>query len=144
MSLRIAPERPVAVAALALLGLAAGYWLLSGVAAIDPGLPSYKAGAVVRLEAAVPQIAAFEKFHVNVDNPFVPLQDRIVEGDKIRGVRAPRPIPVAQQPAPTPRIPPRTPAIPIEPARPAWAPPRVTALPANAPECVGLLAPDGK
>ncbi len=145
MSLRIAPERPVAFAALALLGLAAGYWLLSGVAAIDPGLPSYKAGAVVRLEAAVPEIAAFDKFHVNELNPFVPLQERMdEEGASPHGHRTPRGIAVTPQPPPVTRIPVKDPVKVSEPPRPAWAPPRVTAAPANAPECVGLLAPDGK
>jgi len=142
-----APDlQPIAAGAAALLLAASlSWWLLSAPEVIDPGQPTWKGADIVRLTASVPQIERFERFYVNDDNPFVPLQARLAENETRRRLReGPR---VVQQPPPPPRLvqvpPPRPPVVVIEPEKPKLVLPKLSPTPGNAPTVYGLVAVDG-
>ena len=59
-----------------------GWWAFSVPDLVDPGQPTWKGADIVRLKASVPEIASFEHFYVNHDNPFVPQQQRSVERER--------------------------------------------------------------
>jgi hypothetical protein len=131
----------VAGAAALLLVASMGWWLLSGPELVDPGQPTWKGADIVQLQAAVPEIAPFDHFYVNHDNPFVPHAQRIAE----RGVYDPRTRPVAQVPPRPVQIPPPKPPIIVqEPEKPKLVLPKLTAAPSNAPIAYGLLVSDGE
>jgi hypothetical protein len=141
-----APEfQPLAAGVAAIMLIASiVWWLTSAPQLIDPGEPTWKGANVVRLNAAVPQIADFKEFYTNNQNPFVPLNDRGPEDeaqdpDNRRRRRDP-------PPTPPPIPPPREPVIVKVPDPP---PPRVLVLPtlvpapSNAPLTYGLVSIDG-
>jgi hypothetical protein len=143
-----APDlQPVAAGVAALFLVASiSWWLLSAPAVIDPGQPSWKGADIVRLTASVPQIDRFERFYVNDDNPFVPLQARLAENggrQRLRegpGVRPPTPTLTR----PVQILPPRAPVVVVEPEKPKLILPKLSPAPANAPIVFGLVAVDGQ
>jgi hypothetical protein len=130
--MRVNLEVLVAIVALALLALAAGYWLLSSPGLAAPGVPTYNGEALRHLEAAVPQVDAFEQFYVNNDNPFVPYHMRVTESTQLGPKRV--------RPPPKPPVPPTKPPVKVvEVQPPALKLPRLTAAGATAPQCIGLI-----
>lgn len=135
--------QPLAAGGAALVLVASlGWWLLSTPELADPGQPTWKGADIVRVQAAVPEIARFDHFYVNHDNPFVPHAQRVAE----RGVYDPRTRPVAQTPPRPVQIPPPKPPIIVsDPPKPQLVLPKVTKAPSNnAPVPYGLLISDGE
>jgi hypothetical protein len=138
-----APDlQPLAAGVAALLLIASmAWWLFSTPELIDPGQPTWKGADIVQMKAAVPEIAPFEHFYVNHDNPFVPHHLRVAERDNINPNR-PR---VAQAPPRPVQIPPpKPPVVVAEPEKPKLVLPRLTRPPTNAPIVYGLLVNDGQ
>ena len=137
-------QRIAAGVAAVLLLLALIGWVLSDPQVANPGIPRFTGGALSRLEATQPKIAAFEYFYQNDDNPFVPFSQR----EKERTARVPRGVarvPVAPVPTTVATLPPRPPVKVIAPPpRAALALPKLTAAGPTAPICVGLVNVDGK
>lgn len=134
--------QPLAAGTAALLLIASmGWWLFSTPELVDPGQPTWKGADIIQLQAAIPEIARFDHFYVNHDNPFVPHAQRVAE----RGSYDPRTRPVAQvPPRPVQIPPPKAPVVVVEQEKPKLVLPRLTPAPSNAPITYGLLVSDGE
>ncbi|HEX3132543.1 MAG TPA: hypothetical protein VHX44_03050 [Planctomycetota bacterium] len=143
--MRVPDLQPIAAGTAALLLVASiGWWLLSAPQVIDPGQPSWKGADIVRLTASVPQIDRFERFYVNDDNPFIPLQARLAENERRKQLReGPGVVPKAP-PRPVAVLPPRAPVKVVEPEQPKLVLPKLSPTPANAPIVFGLVAVDNQ
>lgn len=115
------------------------WWLASAPQPIDPGQPTWKGADIVRLNAAVPQIADFTEFYTNDENPFVPLNERIAEREWTNPDRRPGRLP----PSSNPILPPRESVIVIVPNPPVLILPKLVPAPSNAPLTYGLVSVDG-
>lgn len=138
-----APEfQPLAAGVAAILLIASiVWWVASTPQPIDPGQPTWNGTNIVQLNAAVPKIADFAEFYKNDENPFVPLNERIVERDWTNPDRR---RPDRQLPPPVPIPPPRDPVIvkvPLPP--PVLVLPTLVPAPSNAPLTYGLVSVDG-
>jgi len=135
--------QPLAAGVAALLLIASmGWWLLSTPELIDPGQPTWKGADIVRMKAAMPEIARFDHFYVNHDNPFVPHNLRGPEGISLDPNKPRR----SQTPPPPPLVkvqPPRAPVVVVEQEKPKLVLPKLIRPPANAPIVYGLLVSDG-
>jgi hypothetical protein len=135
--------QPLAAGVSALLLVAAmGWWMLSTPELVDPGQPTWKGSDIVRLKAAVPEIAPFETFYVNHDNPFVPHQQRMVERDRYNPERRRAMVQTPPRPAPIP--PPKAPVAVIEPPKPQLVLPKLSQPAANAPVVYGMVVSNGQ
>ncbi|MBA3700360.1 MAG: hypothetical protein H0W78_16055 [Planctomycetes bacterium] len=134
--------QPLAAGGAALVLVASlSWWLFSTPELADPGQPTWKGADIVRVQAAVPEIALFDHFYVNHDNPFVPHAQRLAE----RGVYDPRTRPVAVPPPRPLQIPPPKPPVVVkEPEKPQLVLPKLTKAPSSAPVPYGLLVSDGE
>lgn len=135
--------QPFAAGLSALLLIAAmGWWAFSAPQVVDPGQPTWKGADIVRLKAAVPEIAQFEHFYVNHDNPFVPHHLRAAERDRWN----PDKRRIAAQPPPRPVAipPPKAPVVVVEPPKPQLVLPKLDTPGANAPVVYGMLLSDGQ
>lgn len=134
-----APDvQPLAAGVAAILLIASIVWWLASVPqSIDPGQPTWKGADIVRLNAAVPQIADFTEFYTNDENPFVPLNERIAEREwPNRDQRTKLPTPIF--------IPPPSEAVVvIVPNPPVLIFPQLVPAPSNAPLTYGLVSVDG-
>jgi hypothetical protein len=134
-----APDvQPLAAGVAAILLIASIVWWLASVPqSIDPGQPTWEGADIVRLNAAVPQIADFTEFYTNNENPFVPLNDRIAEREwPNRDQRTKLPTSIF--------IPPPSEAvIVIVPNPPVLIFPQLVPAPSNAPLTYGLVSVDG-
>lgn len=137
--------QPLAAGAAAVLLVASmGWWLFSTPELIDPGQPTWKGADIVRMKAAVPEIAPFEHFYVNHDNPFVPHNLRGPEGIRL-DPKGSRPSPPPPPPPQIARIqPPRAPVEVVEPPKPQLVLPKLTRPPTNAPIVYGMLVSNGE
>lgn len=118
------------------------WWLTSAPQSIDPGQPTWNGANVVRLNAAVPQIADFVDFYTNNENPFVPLNDRIAEREWNSDGRSGRP--GRLPPSPNSIPPPKDPVTVIVPNTPVLVLPQLVPAPSNAPLTYGLISVDGQ
>lgn len=135
--------QPLAAGISALLLVATmGWWAFSTPEVVDPGQPTWKGADIVRLKAAVPEIAPFEHFYVNHDNPFVPHQLRTVERDRYSPER--RRTITTPPPRPVPMPPPKAAVTVIEPPKPQLVLPKLSAPAANAPVVYGMVMSDGQ
>ena len=87
----------------------------------------------------MPQIADFTEFYTNNENPFVPLNDRIVEREWTNPDRRPG----RSLPSPNPIPPPKDSVIVIVPNPPVLIFPQLVPAPSNAPLTYGLVSVDG-
>jgi hypothetical protein len=136
--------QPIAAGVSALLLIAAiGWWAFSAPALVDPGQPTWKGADIVRLKATVPEIAPFDHFHVNYENPFVPQHLR---GSEARRTDPSLRVVEPRQPPPRPvqMPPPKAPVVVVEPPRPQLVLPALSAPSANAPVVYGMLMSDGQ
>jgi hypothetical protein len=136
-----APDvQPLAAGVAAILLIASIVWWLASVPqSIDPGQPTWEGADIVRLNAAVPQIADFTEFYTNNENPFVPLNDRIAEREWTNPDRRPG----RSLPSPNPIPPPKDSVIVIVPNPPVLIFPQLVPAPSNAPLTYGLVSVDG-
>ena len=138
-----APEfQPLAAGVAAMLLIASIiWWLTSAPQPIDPGQPTWKGADIVRLNAAVPQIADFKEFYTNNENPFVPLNERIIERDWTNpDHRRPKDPP---PPPPIQTLPIRGSVVVKDPVPPVLVLPTLVPAPSNAPLTYGLVSVDG-
>ena len=138
--MRIPDVQPLAAGVAAILLIASiVWWLASAPQPIDPGQPTWKGADIVRLNAAVPQIADFIEFYTNDENPFVPLNYRIAEREWTNPDRRPG----RALPSSNPIPPPKDSVTVIVPNPPVLIFPHLVPAPSNAPLTYGLVSVDG-
>ncbi len=140
--MRVPELQPLAAGAAAILLIASVvWWGVSAPELIDPGQPTWKGADIVRLQAAVPEIADFGEFYTNNYNPFVPLPARRDEDERFKPTRRVDPTP----PRPEKTMLPLKPPVEIvDRPRPELVFPKLTPAPSNAPVAYGLVMVDGE
>lgn len=98
MSRGLAWQPAIALAAMLLLGGAIAWTVLAELPEVPSPIPGHTGKPFEPLSAAMPEIARFEAFSVNNDNPFVPWRERALEAKRLSEpktvVLKPRPPPV--------------------------------------------------
>jgi hypothetical protein len=130
-------QRLAALIAAVVLLAALAWWQTSDPQVATPGKPVYNGPISRGMKADVQPLPGFGAFYVNLENPFVPFNQR--EHDK--HIEDPPPRPPTRPPAPTRPtvIPPRPPVLVTEYLPKPVDLPRLAPAAATAPQCIGLI-----